>query len=330
LIADETGGRAIVGTNDPAPVLRQMLVDTSGYYLLGYTSTEAPRDGKFHEITVRVKRKGIEVRARKGYWALSLDDVARADRPAAPGLPADMAEALSSAVVPASGRLLRTCVGFDRADGGQSAVSIVWEAAGDRSTSDVVHQARVIVSASNGDPVFSGRSVKEPSMVSAGGRVTFITRPGPIHLRVSAEDATGRSLDSEERDVFVPDFTKVGPVVTIPEILRARTAGELTRIRESTTALPTASHQFIRSDLLLLRFRAYAQGGGTPDVAVRLLDAQGATISTLPPPRRRTDGQLETMLLPASLAPATYLIQIEASYGHDNARVLWGFTIREH
>jgi VWFA-related protein len=68
LIADETGGRAIVGTNDPEPLLRQMLVDTSGYYLLGYISTEAPRDGKFHEITVRVKRKGIEVPARKGYW----------------------------------------------------------------------------------------------------------------------------------------------------------------------------------------------------------------------------------------------------------------------
>ena len=32
-------------------------------------------DGKFHEIKVRVKRRGVDVRARKGYWALTTADV---------------------------------------------------------------------------------------------------------------------------------------------------------------------------------------------------------------------------------------------------------------
>ena len=59
VIADQTDGRAIVGKNDPLPDLRQMIADTSAYYLLGYTSSEAPRDGKFHEIKVSVKRKEI-------------------------------------------------------------------------------------------------------------------------------------------------------------------------------------------------------------------------------------------------------------------------------
>ena len=79
-IADETDGRAIVNRNDPLPELQQMVTDNSAYYLLGYTSTVAPRDGKFHEIQVRVKRKDVEVRARKGYWAYSAEDVEQRGR----------------------------------------------------------------------------------------------------------------------------------------------------------------------------------------------------------------------------------------------------------
>ena len=51
--------------------MKQIMRDSSAYYLLGYNSSEAPTDGKFHDIRVRVKRPGVQVRARKGYWALT-------------------------------------------------------------------------------------------------------------------------------------------------------------------------------------------------------------------------------------------------------------------
>ena len=57
--------------------LAQIVHDSSFYYLLGYNSTQAQSDGKFHEIRVRVKRSGVDVRARRGYWALTADDVKR-------------------------------------------------------------------------------------------------------------------------------------------------------------------------------------------------------------------------------------------------------------
>ncbi len=57
--------------------LAQIVRDSSFYYLLGYNSTQAQNDGKFHEIKVRVKRSGVDVRARKGYWALTAADVKR-------------------------------------------------------------------------------------------------------------------------------------------------------------------------------------------------------------------------------------------------------------
>jgi hypothetical protein len=116
--------------------------------------------------------------------------------------------------------------------------------------------------------------------------VTFTTRPGTIRVRVSAEDAAGHSLDIEDREVHVPDFTSAGPILTVPEIYRARTAREFVQIRESAAALPTASHQFARTDQLLVRFRAYGPGGTAPTVAVNLRNSQGEVISTLPAPDR--------------------------------------------
>ena len=69
-LAGNTDGRAIINRNDLATGMKQIIRDSSGYYLLGYNSTQAPTDGKFHEIKVRVTRRGLDVRARKGYWAL--------------------------------------------------------------------------------------------------------------------------------------------------------------------------------------------------------------------------------------------------------------------
>ena len=58
--------------------MKQIIRDASAYYLVGYNSTQAPTDGKFHEIKVRVKRPGVQVRARKGYWAYTVEDAKRA------------------------------------------------------------------------------------------------------------------------------------------------------------------------------------------------------------------------------------------------------------
>ena len=52
MLADNTDGRAIVNRNDLAGGMKQIIKDASGYYLIGYSSTQAPTDGKFHEIKV--------------------------------------------------------------------------------------------------------------------------------------------------------------------------------------------------------------------------------------------------------------------------------------
>ena len=62
-LAENTDGLAIVDSNNLAAGMKRVVADLSSYYLLGYYSN-AKLDGKFHAITVRVKRPGVQVRAR--------------------------------------------------------------------------------------------------------------------------------------------------------------------------------------------------------------------------------------------------------------------------
>jgi VWFA-related protein len=68
-IAEDTGGRAFFDTNSFTGVFDRVVNDTSAYYLLGYSSTNAARDGRFRRITVKVKRSDLKLDYRSGYYA---------------------------------------------------------------------------------------------------------------------------------------------------------------------------------------------------------------------------------------------------------------------
>ncbi len=78
-LAEATDGLAIVNSNDLAGGLKRVVDDLSSYYLLGYYST-GKLDGKFHSITVRVKRPGVQVRARRGFLAATAGEAAASGR----------------------------------------------------------------------------------------------------------------------------------------------------------------------------------------------------------------------------------------------------------
>jgi VWFA-related protein len=83
-LAETTDGMAIVNTNDLSGGMRRIVNDLSAYYLLGYYSN-GKLDGKFHSITVRVKRPGVQVRARRGYLAATAAGADRTGRAKAAG-----------------------------------------------------------------------------------------------------------------------------------------------------------------------------------------------------------------------------------------------------
>jgi VWFA-related protein len=73
-LANETGGFLVENTNDLGAGVARMRQDRTLYYLLGYEPTNPSLDGKFRKVHVKVKRKGVTVRARAGYLATGLQD----------------------------------------------------------------------------------------------------------------------------------------------------------------------------------------------------------------------------------------------------------------
>jgi hypothetical protein len=74
VLADKTGGRAAYNTNDLGGAVRRALDDGRVTYTLGYYSTDAKEDGTWRDIKVEVRRSGLDVRARKGYYAMRATD----------------------------------------------------------------------------------------------------------------------------------------------------------------------------------------------------------------------------------------------------------------
>lgn len=66
-----TGGFLISNTNDPGKKLRQVDDDLRQHYTVTYVPKNQDFDGKFREISVKVRRSGAEVQARRGYYAVN-------------------------------------------------------------------------------------------------------------------------------------------------------------------------------------------------------------------------------------------------------------------
>ena len=69
-LSESTGGRLIANSNDVRTGLGRAIADTSGYYEITYDPQLAAFDGSFRRIAVKVKRPGVSVQAREGYFAL--------------------------------------------------------------------------------------------------------------------------------------------------------------------------------------------------------------------------------------------------------------------
>jgi VWFA-related protein len=328
-LANSTDGRAIVNRNDLATGMKQIMRDASAYYLLGYTSSRAPTDGKFHEIKVNVKRRGVDIRARKGYWALSKDDVARATAPPKPEAPAAISKALMSLSEPVGGRPARFWIGTTRGENGMSRVTLTWEPneipATDTRTQPAARVALTAVSP-EGRPLYRGRIPEEAAQpaaaassagtgsaatVARGGSVTFEVPPGQLQMRLTVEGDGGQVVDSTTREITVPDYTRVQVTLGTPRLYRARTVRELQALRADAAAVPVADREFSRSERLLVRVDAFAPGGLVPEVTAKLMNRSGAAMSDLPL-QPGVGGSFESELPLSALAAGEYLIEFTA------------------
>jgi hypothetical protein len=333
--------------------MKQIMRDSSAYYLLGYTSPQVKTDGKFHAINVRVKRSGVQVRARKGYWAIT-PEVATAITEAArkPGVAPEIQAALSTVGQPARSRVVRTWIGTSRGDNGKTKVTFVWEpvaraAVGrDAGPNDVPARVSLMAIGPDGSPIFRGRvpdaaaasapapasnaSTAATTLASAtrGSRVTFEAKPGKMQLRLSVEGIAAQVLDTEIRDITVPDLTSPQFLLGTPELFRARTVRDFQQLKADADAVPTVGRDFSRTERVLVRVSAYAPGNAPAMLKARLLNRAGQPMMDLPvTPAPASPGPAQIELPMSNLPPGDYIIEITVGADGEGAKELVGIRV---
>lgn len=70
-LAAETGGFSIRDTNDLKGRINRIGEDMSSYYLLSYVPKNQNYDGHFRRIEIKLRREGLNIQSRKGYYAIN-------------------------------------------------------------------------------------------------------------------------------------------------------------------------------------------------------------------------------------------------------------------
>ncbi len=66
-LSSETGGIAVYNTNNLNQGLDKVDLELSNYYVLGFSSSDSKRDGKYRKLKVKTKVKGVRLKHRDGY-----------------------------------------------------------------------------------------------------------------------------------------------------------------------------------------------------------------------------------------------------------------------
>ena len=340
LLSEQSDGRAIVNQNDLTPGLQQMMRDSNAYYLLGYRSSWSPTDGRFHEIDVRVKRDGIQVRSRAGYWAVTERDAERALTPSRAEPPKAVDVALSALAEPRRGHLVRTWVGTSRGADGRTRVTFVWEPT--RTASGGDDPTRVLLTAMGdaGGAFYRGR-VPDPAVGAGRGlagsqqrseaeltMATFDADPGVMQISVAVESEGGEVLDRDRDEIDVPDFSSGELVLSTPAFVRARNNLEWQDLVDDWDAVPTVSREFRRTERLLLRVEAYALGTEAPRVEAWLLNRRGDRMYPLAVQPAEDGHPHQVDVQPTSLPPGEYVIELTATASNSETTRLVAFRLR--
>jgi VWFA-related protein len=323
-LSSETGGRAIINTNSHELGLKQAIADASAYYLIGYTPSRELSDGKFHRINVRVKRPGVRVTARRGYWAPTAEEL---NPP--PGPPPDpvLTGALNALTVVDEGRLVDLWVGSLPAPDGITEVHVTWEA--------VSRTAEGAPSVLEVEPLTRGgaQSLGPSTAISTGRAIgdtpviaRFLLKPGPATLRLTARTAHGSPLDRWTQSIVVPDYAGDGLVLGTPRVYRTRSLPEARAFDTDSAPTPTASRRFRRTDRLVIDVPWVSAAGGAPELSAQLTNREGKPLAPLP--LTPTDGARARIVLAlASLAPSTYVVRVDASLGSEASNQQVAFSV---
>lgn len=316
-LANETGGQAIVNTNDLARGLQRVIRDASHHYLIGYAPTRELNDGKFHKIEVKVKRKGARTVARRGYWAPSAAEMTAV---APPSLEPAVSSALTNLQSRRENRVAHVETGFAPGANGMVRLTATWRPV--PGVRDRAERLRVDVRDARG----SRLAEAEDALSAEGTGVVQVDVPvGEVLVRFSAADAAGEVVDRWEAPLTVPDLTGATLAVGTPVFVRARTTAAFQALRRGEAGVPSPDREFRPTDLIVVRTAVADGAAGAPTVDAEVLTREGKALASLPAPI--VNGLVQVDLPLRSLALGEYVLRFTARRGETSAVTTAGFAI---
>jgi len=284
-VADSSGGRAILDTNDVEAGVAQIFRENSSYYLLGYRSTREPGDRRVRQVEVRVRHSGVTAHTRNAYF-----DPASRQRPAGQAA-RQLAEALSG-ILPAPDITLRAAAAPFLTPGRRTATLAIVVGVQHTVPGDVgarvpeTLQLQATAHTPRGEP--RGTSSQTARLVFRSGtgddaRYEILTRlelePGEYQLRLAAHSAALGRHGSVYLDVHVPDFGRdalqmSGLVLAADPAWIAAPADGLADLLPVT---PTTVRSFDRDARVTAFARIYDRSQRT-SVQARMTDEHGAVV----------------------------------------------------
>jgi VWFA-related protein len=316
-ITADTGGE-LYRTNDLKKPFINAVKAASAAYLLGY-AREGPEDGRFHQIKVSVKPRGLSVRARSGYWAPSGAEIERARAAAeAAVLPDDVASAFASLPQAGSPRQVDIFAGTRPVGDGRLQVTLAWSR---RSNDPRNAPARVTVTAS-GDAVAYEGDVKPDGTV-------FETDAARLQFAFTVLSADGDVLDREARTHDASQLFGASLAFATPTVYRTGTVAQLRAMQEAAPAVPVAAgREFGRTDRVFVRASLAGPSSSTAAVTARLIDRRGVTRASLPATRVGSEDTWQVELPIGSIGAGEYAVAYDAEGGEQRATTMVAFRVR--
>jgi VWFA-related protein len=198
-LSQQTGGFAILDTNDLSNGLKRVTDDQRGYYLIGYvpddgTFAKPGKTVRYHKVSVEVKQRGLTVRTHKAFLGFSDDD-----KRSAPSVGGDLLQAALSPF-DSDGIPVSLTTRSSDADGKLSIVGQVRASSIGEQGADVLG----LVLDANGLIVSSGTSetTSGPQQIEAS---LYVPKAGTYQVRFAVRDRRTNAIGSDSTLVVVPD-----------------------------------------------------------------------------------------------------------------------------
>jgi VWFA-related protein len=345
-IAEDTGGEAIINTNNLAAGYERVVRANSSYYLMAYRPAIDHRDARFHAITLRMKRSDLSVRTRKGYTAPGPEPPV--ETRVLPTVSPEAGSALVKAI-PANGIGLEVFLAPFKGAGNDGSVVLGAElrgvslAVGPDAILEISYLAVDAQGTARAAPpkkVALTRPDNEAD--AAAGVLRFfdrLTLPRGRHEIRMAVHQPGGATGSVVAYVEVPDYARAplamsGLVLTTTGAAPPALLGDA-RLRALLSTDPTTRRRFARSETVTAFVEVYPEARMKADEVVTtatLTPARGGTARTVPATRVVDEAGragYTVRLRLADVPTGEYVLTLEAKAGRTSALRHLRFTVAD-